>query len=557
PALVTFAGLLGAFAAGSEALAQNKGWWPAVFRDATRVTVIHLDVTVTDRAGRPVHGLEKEDFQLFEDGEPVEISHFLAVEGGSTRMATGGGEEESGEAATAPEPERRLHLVVFFDNSNLTIRGRLRALSRLRELLHEDWRPETRATLVGNERALVVRQPFTSDPELFLAALGGLIEEIEGLVVDVATANLRAEGPGALEVDSSSGVEAEAHIRSTLRILGRLVDSVAALPGRKVVLYVSDGLDLRPGEELVEGHGSHFELLPGTTNVIAPQLEAVRYDFTEDLLELVARANAGRTTFYTLNSFVHGFARRDSVESRTGFWNLEPASSHENNTRDSLIRLAEDTGGRAARSDLEIDRLLEDVFLDFDNHYSLGYVAGESEIGSERELEVRVRRPDLEVHHRSTFRAKSEEEKLEERTLSALGGDLVANPLGIDVEAREQNPDGEGRFEVSLLVKVPLGKLVLLPGEREHRARIVLFLATRDQRGRTSPIVKHLCPVRIPNSQVLVAKGRTAACGIRLSMRGGRQTVAVSVRDELASVDSTVQIVLDVGGVAEEAEAAL
>ena len=113
PALVTFAGLLAAFAAGSEALAQNEGWWPAVFRDTTRVTVIHLDVTVTDRAGRPVHGLEKEDFQLFEDGEPVEIRHFLAVEGGSTRMLTVGGEEESGEAATAPGPERRLHLINY------------------------------------------------------------------------------------------------------------------------------------------------------------------------------------------------------------------------------------------------------------------------------------------------------------------------------------------------------------------------------------------------------------------------------------------------------------
>ena len=180
--------------------------------------MINLDVTVTDRAGRPVNGLEKEDFQLFEDGKPVEISHFLAVEGGSTRMATVSGEEDSGETEPIPEPERLLHLVVFFDNSNLTIRGRLRALSRLRELLREDWRPETRATLVSNERALVVRQPFTSEPELLLAALDGLekvlpggtrfdierrglIEEIEGIVVDVATANLRAEGSGVLAVD--------------------------------------------------------------------------------------------------------------------------------------------------------------------------------------------------------------------------------------------------------------------------------------------------------------------------------------------------------------------
>jgi len=44
------------------------------------VTVVEVDVVVTDKSGRPVRGLRREDFEIFEDGSPVEIATFSAVD---------------------------------------------------------------------------------------------------------------------------------------------------------------------------------------------------------------------------------------------------------------------------------------------------------------------------------------------------------------------------------------------------------------------------------------------------------------------------------------------
>ena len=41
------------------------------FTDTTAVRLVNVEVSVTDKKGRPVPGLTAADFQLFEDGRPV------------------------------------------------------------------------------------------------------------------------------------------------------------------------------------------------------------------------------------------------------------------------------------------------------------------------------------------------------------------------------------------------------------------------------------------------------------------------------------------------------
>ena len=64
-----------------------------------RVEVADVDVVVTDRQGRPVEGLTREDFELRLDGEKQAIENFYAVERG--RRIAGESLALEGESAAA------------------------------------------------------------------------------------------------------------------------------------------------------------------------------------------------------------------------------------------------------------------------------------------------------------------------------------------------------------------------------------------------------------------------------------------------------------------------
>lgn len=75
--------------------------WREVFEDVTEINVINVEVIVTDAKGQPVTGLGQDDFEPLEDGKPVDVSNFYAVESGETvTLPAGDGEAE------AASPER-------------------------------------------------------------------------------------------------------------------------------------------------------------------------------------------------------------------------------------------------------------------------------------------------------------------------------------------------------------------------------------------------------------------------------------------------------------------
>jgi len=53
------------------------------FRDSLRVDLVEVEAVVTDRRGRRVTDLTRDDFEVLEDGRPVELTHFAGAGGGA------------------------------------------------------------------------------------------------------------------------------------------------------------------------------------------------------------------------------------------------------------------------------------------------------------------------------------------------------------------------------------------------------------------------------------------------------------------------------------------
>jgi VWFA-related protein len=556
------------------------------FAEKVEVHVVNVDVLVTGRDGRPVAGLQAGDFELLEDGRPVPISNFAATTvepAPATPEAVPSGAATSLVAPAAPAAEvpeeDRLHLAVVFDNLNLDPHHRTRILDDLRRFLSDGLAPTDRVLLMTSDRGLAVRQPFTSDR----AALGRALDRISTLsahgrelererrsaLEDILSAREVAQQTGGSPCDPRIAQPAFAYAESmrneVLRTIGGLtlvINSLSGVPGRKALLYVSDGFPVTPGEEMfqvlyeicggggvTQGLSGSFQAGLGDYQGLQAPLDAQRYTTVNDLRKLTAHANAQRVTLYTLQASGLRGSASGSAEYGTNERVLQLPSVElvaTSNVRNSLNVLAADTGGRAIFDANEVDLDLARMRADLAAGYSLGFVAEHGGDGREHALEVRVKRPGLKVRFPRSYRAKPAREKIVDRTLASLFHGMEENPLELQVlpgepAAAAAIPAGPaGTLRAPIRLRIPLYKLAILTRPDVFEGRLRVYVIARDSEGGTSPMREINVPIRIPREQVLTALGQFFAYDIGLTLRPGEHRIAIAVHDEYAGITSYV-----------------
>jgi VWFA-related protein len=570
---------------------------PAAFTETVDVDVVGVDVYVTDSDGNPVTGLQPADFQLLEDGNPVAITNFYAVHDGRPQSVEGrlSASAPPPEAATpaagaetrpAPRrlpPDQRLHLVLFIDNLNISPMARNRVLRELRGFVESGLQPSDRVMVVGFNGSLEVLQGFTDDPDELTATLDRLAEESSlggaasvlerrGILRDIQQANLPVQpgGSGLSALRDSLGFaisEARAIFAAiesyaqrhqdqtfhTLSALDRFVRSMAGLPGRKAVVYVSEGLSLRPGEPLfyaweakfapLREAGSQISELTATLGATAAELRV-----TSAFRDLARLASSSGVTFYGLRpaDLLHVTAEDGTwdlgaLDSPGGgqAWSAGFAAVDSYNRGGSMRELADATGGFAITNAGTFTVALERLRRDFDSYYSLGYTPSRLRDEKRHRIEVRVPGRKVRIRHREGYRDKSPEERMTDRALAALLAEDADNPLEVSIEMLPPRRDDEGHQRLPVMVKIPLSNLVLVPGEELYQGRVTIHIGARDDEGRTSPIRSVMVPIRIPKADLQEAAGRMAGHRLMLEMRPREHTVVIGVRDELGGVEST------------------
>ncbi len=541
---------------------------PETFFESVDVQVVNVDVYVADKRGKRVTGLKREDFELYEDGKPVAISNFYAVDGEAPAAPDAANAANTAETATpdgaparsvsavlvSPPTEQRLYLTLFIDERSLTGPARNRLIPALKSFVAGRLRPGDRLLLANYNGTVQVQGP-TGDPAVINAALDGLAKTASrGTEAALDRRRLLSEieqaqsfddpnrPPVALEMakETYGGIRLYAQsqydqIRTTLGALGQFVDSLAGLPGRKAVLLVSGGLSQRPAEEIFQLWQNKFSRF--ASQVGASSLESFRHDTTRLFEEMVEHANASRATFYTLAA-PEDFSGRSAENAGDPNWSQDLAAVAAVNQTQPLQSLAAGTGGLAAVDSPK--NLLERVRGDLDAYYSLGYVPTHRKDGKKHKLAVKVSDRSLVVRARESYRERTGLETTANRTLSALLLGEEVNPFEVSFAVEGESKDKKGQYQVTLLVKLPMAKLVLLPHGDAHEGRLRIFVGARDTEGRVSDINEIAIPIRVPNDQILTVMGQNAATRITLLLRRGEHRLAIGVRDELGNTDSTV-----------------
>lgn len=578
--------LLVLLALASASWAQDPGG--GLFFDTVDINVVNIEVLVTDKDGQPVKGLAREDFELFENGKPVDITNFFAV---VDQRAIVEGEAASVAEELAPNPEtRQLSLVIFIDDANIQPRNRNQIFANLRRYLDQGLAADDQVMLVRLNDRLEVVHEFTADAEILANSLNQLEKNVGASNrVDAALRVLLREMETTplltntgIDITKEDYTETRAlqtardvrvlserlydRGKATTEILGEFSDSLAGLPGRKAILYVSDGISLRPSDPLVQSWLNKFENWAlghgrATLSGEVSNLISMDYDLGSSFDRLAERASTNRVAFYPIASSTSGFVGShvsaeisgDSVGTASrGVRSADVKGLDDTLRQGSLLQLAEDTGGIAFTNTVNIGKLLEAIKHDFTTFYSLGYAPQDLTAGDKepfRNLKIKVRgRKDLSVRHMKGFKQQDPLEHLAQLTLAACHYGAVDNPLEVELDPGQHSPgEKSGQFRVPVMVKIPFSQLLLLPEEKHHSGRVSMYVVVRDPAGGMSPMRRIELPIQVPNERILEALGQTAAYPLDLELDRGPKRISIGLRDHLARTEATINLEIDVG----------
>jgi VWFA-related protein len=538
------------------------------------VSVVNVEVLVTDSKGRPVPGLTADDFEVLEDGELVAISNFYAAPGVVPEWM-----DVEPPATPEAEADQDLYFVVCLIDNHLEPRSRQRMIDAVSDFLPRLPR-HTFVMLARFTGTLHVQQPFTNDLDRLRAGLVELRKSGSTSLrsdrrrirreMQILAGQTSREG-SALPTDrslrplelsdygSSAAVGYIQHIRNyagaaanqtdlIIASLERFLRSISGLRGRKAVLLMSDGLKVNPGTDLFHSWAQIFSDVANATN-IDPNFEAQRFDLSARLADLVIGANSQKITLHSLSSerervtSTLGADQEGGVTLIAGF-----DTDRQIDTGRADVYLAQMTGGRTMVGNRKLNEQLARLAVDLGGYYSLGYRPTHRGDGRYHHIKVRVKGEDkFSLRHRDGYRDIGDSEFLADRTLTAAVLGLTENPLLISAECQEQQLREDGLYLVPLVIRVPLAQLSLLPQAMDHQGKISITVAVRDQQGKLAETQRRQYPLKIPHDQILPALQENAEFIMGLVMREGPQRIAVGVRDELGNVDSTFILEVEVG----------
>lgn len=420
-----------------------------------RTELVQVQVVVTDKQGRVIEDLKKDEFELLEQGRPQEVSFFSLERVGvqPTRPAVPGEEPAATHPSTPPAEASTTarSIVLFFDTPHLSGPSLIRSRLSMKQFIDEHVTDRDTVVVAASSGVFGIFQNAarnrlavyrlieritdfdTSRQSNFTPYLAAMVKLGDTAAFELAARILAEE----LRIDlvfaramvrgrASEVLEIASYKRqSTLSVLSAVAERVTGMSGQRLLILLSDGFSMRD-----------FNGGPDSWHVQSAISKAVRagviiYSIDVKGLEVGAEFDASR------RSVTGGSAMIGRLSSYMN------ASAKDR--QDGINALAQDTGGKAFFNTNDLTGAVQKAVELNRTYYSLAYYPPDDKGTKEfRRISVRViSHPEYNVRAQKGYfasdlkRAKDKElaQAPQQRLLTEIAKPLPASDIGVSASA--------------------------------------------------------------------------------------------------------------------------
>jgi VWFA-related protein len=312
-----------------------------------------LDVVVTDKSGKPIPGLEQQDFTLLDNKQPTNILSFDAIQGG---------------AATADPP---VEVILLVDEVNASFKTVSSARQEVEKFLKRN----------GGELERSLSLVFLSD--------SGVASTSSSRDGNALIAELNQNKNGLRIIGKIQGVYgAGDRVQLSLHALEQFADYESTRPGRKLVIWISPGWPLLSGPR-IELSSKEQQNLFETVVALSDALRQAR--ITLYSIDPLGLSDARGLRALRYENYVKGVKKANQVN----IGNL------------ALQVLAEQSGGRVFNYNNDVASEIATSVADANAFYVLSFEGLPGDGPNEyHALSVKIDKPGLTARTRTAYYAQ-------------------------------------------------------------------------------------------------------------------------------------------------------
>jgi VWFA-related protein len=506
-----------------------------VFRTGT--TLIPVDVTVKDKSGKPVEGLKASDFSIFEDGKPQKIAVF-EFQKLSTEIAPPPPLSLADQLELPKTPKttitvaapgqvqyhnKRL-LVFFFDFSSMQVADQLRAQDAALKFLTSKITKDDLVAILLYTSTVQVGTDFTDDREVLTTIIKQLpIGEMSEYAALADTGDCNSPDTQAAFVAD----ETEFNIFNTdqkLAAIEKVARMLASMPEKKQLIYFNGGINKTGIDNQAQLEASINAAMKANVVIYPIDARGLMADPPGGDASKAGSRGAGAFNGSQYNS------QRSTI----------------NDSQETLMTLAADTGGKAFMDSNDIELGIQQAQETLSSYYIIGYyTTNNAEDGKYRKITVKLNNGlSAKLEHRPGYWASRDwrrqngldkEQQLRE-ALSA-GEPITDLPLASEVDYFRIGPTA---YFVPVSLKIPGSVVELAAKKGAETTQFEFVVQIQDETHAVAGNVGDKIPIKL-NSEAAKSGRKGFQYDAGFTLEPGRYQMKAVVRENLTGKIGTFE----------------